>query len=47
MSKNEITHTTKAMNEYFTKLKYIVDNFEKLEKRVLELENEIKKITKN
>lgn len=35
---NEIAHTTKEMNQYFSKLKYIVNNFEKLEKRIERIE---------
>ena len=40
---NEIAHTTEEANKYFAKLRYIVNNYEKLEKKVLELEKQIKK----
>ena len=38
---NEISHTTKEANKYFAKLRYIVNNFEKLEKRIERIEEKL------
>lgn len=39
---NQTTHTMKQVNKYFSKLQYIVENYGDLEKKVKQLEQELK-----